>query len=205
MAPVDAGRPERARRVAFAANDDVARRRAQCDSADAHRAAAWVYDRLIGFARAEGYPHVLRVWNHVARHQRARDGRSAIAPSAPGGTKPSREHGYAMLRAAICRRRARCGMRAGGVASYFIASRAPAESAENPRQVSAYDYPPRYGPRSPSFSRATRGAGLVFVSGTASVVGHETKHAGDVSGRPRRPCGTSDVCSRRPERRSAIW
>ncbi len=55
---------------------------------------------------------------------------------------------------------------------------------ENPCQVSAYDYPPQYGRRSPSFSRATvlrrEGQSLVFVAGTASIVGHETKHAGDV-------------------------
>ena len=56
---------------------------------------------------------------------------------------------------------------------------------ENPRQVSAYRYPRRYGPRSPSFARATAVAGpdgstLLMISGTASVVGHRTLHEGDV-------------------------
>ncbi|MBU2285069.1 MAG: hypothetical protein KKC85_01380, partial [Gammaproteobacteria bacterium] len=56
---------------------------------------------------------------------------------------------------------------------------------ENPRQVSAYRYPPTYGPRSPTFSRAALagiGGGDValFISGTASIVGHETVHLGDV-------------------------
>ena len=54
---------------------------------------------------------------------------------------------------------------------------------ENPRQLSASLYPPRYGLRSPMFARAAlvpngRGAQLL-VSGTASIVGHESLHIGD--------------------------
>ncbi|MFD0649055.1 hypothetical protein ACFQ2Y_10805 [Streptomyces malaysiensis subsp. malaysiensis] len=52
----------------------------------------------------------------------------------------------------------------------------------------AYHYPKRYGPRAPRFARATYlpsraadgGGGQVFVSGTASVLGHETAHEGDL-------------------------
>lgn len=56
---------------------------------------------------------------------------------------------------------------------------------ENPRQVSAYHYPRIYGPRSPSFARATAlsagtGPALLMISGTASVVGHESLHEGDL-------------------------
>ncbi len=60
---------------------------------------------------------------------------------------------------------------------------------ENPRQTSAYRYPPKFGLHSPSFSRAcvlseSEGTNL-FVSGTASIVGHETLHRGDVSAQTR--------------------
>ena len=51
---------------------------------------------------------------------------------------------------------------------------------ENPRQVSAYDYPREYGPRSPSFARATVAAGLLLTAGTSSVVGHRSVHGHDV-------------------------
>lgn len=66
---------------------------------------------------------------------------------------------------------------------YVLGARQPGMQIENPRQVSAFRYPRQYGPRSPSFSRARRldwndGADLI-VSGTASVVGHETAHPGD--------------------------
>ena len=60
---------------------------------------------------------------------------------------------------------------------------------ENPRQVSAWRYPSQYGPRAPTFSRAAlaypKGQEALFVSGTASIVGHETLHAGDVAAQCR--------------------
>ncbi len=164
--------------IKLAGDGDILFGALSCDDADPRRAAACVYDRLLGVARAEGYPHLLRVWNHVHDINRIDDGLERYRAFCAGRHEAFAKHGYAMrgdLPAASA-----VGMRAGGVASYFAASRAPAVSVENPRQVSAYDYPPRYGVRSPSFSRATRGAGLVFVSGTASIVGHETRHAGDI-------------------------
>ena len=67
----------------------------------------------------------------------------------------------------------------------LLAGRVAPQPVENPRQVSAYNYPAAYGPRSPTFSRAAvvqvdAGEVALLVSGTASIVGHETVHAGDV-------------------------
>ncbi len=65
-----------------------------------------------------------------------------------------------------------------------LCGRAPGVSIENPRQVSAWNYPRQYGPRQPAFARATAvrlangGTGLL-ISGTASVVGHATAHPDD--------------------------
>ena len=73
----------------------------------------------------------------------------------------------------------------GGVVVYFLASHAEPQTIENPRQISAYHYPDQYGPRSPTFSRATLlplpGMEALFISGTASIVGHETVHHGDIA------------------------
>lgn len=61
-----------------------------------------------------------------------------------------------------------------------LASKQPGQALENPRQTSAYHYPRQYGKQSPSFARAMRYPATepssVLLSGTASVVGHETKH-----------------------------
>ncbi len=75
------------------------------------------------------------------------------------------------------------GGREGNLLIYFLAARQPGIQIENPRQVSAFHYPTHYGPKSPSFSRAMlKNWGKnqhLYISGTASVVGHETHHAGD--------------------------
>jgi chorismate lyase/3-hydroxybenzoate synthase len=76
------------------------------------------------------------------------------------------------------------GGRIGAPLIYFLAGIDPAETIENPRQVSAFAYPPLYGPRSPRFSRAAihenGGARSLFISGTASIVGHVSQHPGDL-------------------------
>lgn len=67
---------------------------------------------------------------------------------------------------------------------YFIATKAPVLHVENPEQVSAFYYPPQYGPRSPSFARGTLssidGKQIGYISGTASIKGHKTIHQGDI-------------------------
>jgi enamine deaminase RidA (YjgF/YER057c/UK114 family) len=75
------------------------------------------------------------------------------------------------------------------ISSYFLASRWAPKMIENPRQTSAYHYPPKFGKHSPTFSRAClapahEGTSL-FISGTASIVGHETIHPGDVRAQTR--------------------
>jgi chorismate lyase/3-hydroxybenzoate synthase len=60
-------------------------------------------------------------------------------------------------------------------------------SIENPRQVPAYFYSRRFGPNPPCFSRATEvtlpGAHgrALLIAGTASVVGEESCHPGDLA------------------------
>jgi len=164
--------------VTFAAADDVVIAALMCDAHRAHTAATCIYDRLIAFVRDAGYPHMLRIWNHVSGINEHDEELERYRGFCAGRHDSFSRHGYEMrtdLPAA-----SGVGMNGSGEATYCIASCEPATAIENPRQVSAYDYPPRYGPRSPSFSRATIAGNVVFVSGTASIVGHETRHAGDI-------------------------
>ena len=68
---------------------------------------------------------------------------------------------------------------------YFLAAALPGLDVENPRQVSAWRYPRQYGPKSPLFSRGTifrlNGSHQFLISGTASVVGHQTHHENQVA------------------------
>jgi chorismate lyase/3-hydroxybenzoate synthase len=83
---------------------------------------------------------------------------------------------------------------------YVLGAKSPAEPVENPRQISAFAYPERYGPASPGFSRASRHEGeTLFISGTASIVGHETRHLGDVDAQMRETLKNLDVMMRLTE------
>ena len=68
----------------------------------------------------------------------------------------------------------------GGLSIIALVSKHDFLPTENPRQVSAYKYPKQYGPRSPKFSRggciATQDHHLFLISGTAAIIGHESRH-----------------------------
>lgn len=96
----------------------------------------------------------------------------------------------------------------------FLAGSAAPRHFENPRQVPAYRYPRIYGPRSPSFARATvaetDGFRYGFVSGTSAVSGHESVGIGDLDAQMRITrenlelmLGTCGIDARSPTLRSA--
>ena len=127
--------------------------------------------------------HLARVWNYVP----------AINQAGPGGLENYRifcrgrslafegHHGRgykALLPAASA-----VGCKTRQLTVVFAARRSPPRHVENPLQIPAYDYPADYGPRAPSFARATvvgsPSAPALFVSGTAAIRGHVTVAPGD--------------------------
>jgi enamine deaminase RidA (YjgF/YER057c/UK114 family) len=62
----------------------------------------------------------------------------------------------------------------------FVAGTRPPRYLENPQQTPAYHYPAIYGPKSPSFARAAIATPRVYISGTASIRGHQTVHQGNL-------------------------
>jgi chorismate lyase/3-hydroxybenzoate synthase len=138
------------------------------------------YHRLLVQARALGYPHLLRMWNYfphinsksksdgLERYQRFCAGRhQALAEGLPDFPRS--------LPAATA-----VGTRSGPLKIHFLSATQPGTHLENPRQVRAYEYPRIYGPRSPSFARATLRSSIsgshLLIAGTASVVGHMSEH-----------------------------
>lgn len=167
-----------------ASNDDVLFGTCRLDEAamGADALARKVYAELAHLLGKEGYPHLLRVWNYLYAINEEQDGLERYrqfcvgrhaALSALGGDL---EQGLPAASG--------IGTQQRGVTVYFLAAREPGEPIENPRQVSAYHYPAQHSPRSPLFARAMfrqwRGTRYLFISGTASIVGHETVHVGDV-------------------------
>lgn len=166
------------------------------------RATFHAYGRVEHLLRSRGYPHWLRTWNYLAEITRGEGDEERYRQFSLGrhnalALKPGFEQ---QLPAATA-----IGTAEGGLVLYFLAARAPGRQIENPRQTSAYAYPRQYGPKSPSFSRATLvdwadGAELL-ISGTASVVGHETRHVGDVPAQMQEALANIDSLLGEAERR----
>ena len=122
--------------------------------------------------------HLARIWQYVP----------AINAPGPGGLENYRifcrarslafERQYGTGFKQLLPSASAVGTKASTLTVVFAASAAPPRHAENRLQVSAYDYPEDYGPRAPSFARATvvpgPGHTTVFISGTAAIRGHAT-------------------------------
>jgi chorismate lyase/3-hydroxybenzoate synthase len=145
------------------------------------------YRQMFALLDSLRFPYLFRVWNYFAdingqsygleRYRQFNRGRQdAYAASGQGrmGNVP-----------AACA----LGCMQGPLSIAFLAGRAAPMNIENPRQISAYRYPQQYGPRSPMFSRAALVRlgpdETLFISGTASIVGHETLHRADVVAQTR--------------------
>lgn len=129
------------------------------------------------------YPYLFRFWNYIADINAESFGMERYHQFNIGRQDAFLACGRNVLGNAP----AACalGMREGPLSIAFIAGTAPPLNIENPRQISACQYPQQYGPRSPTFSRASLvrvGKGSVlFISGTASIVGHATLHQNDAA------------------------
>ncbi|NBB93686.1 MAG: pteridine-dependent deoxygenase [Gammaproteobacteria bacterium] len=152
-------------------------------AADPRQAVESAYEHLLAMADEAGCRQLLRAWNYLPainagegdgeRYRRFCLGRAAALEQAGYGA------GELCAGTAI-------GSDEPRLRIYLLCAPSAGVNIENPRQVSAYHYPRRYGPRSPSFARATAlagpdGSALLMISGTASVVGHRTVHAGDAA------------------------
>jgi chorismate lyase / 3-hydroxybenzoate synthase len=132
-----------------------------------------------------GYPKIARMWNYIHRINDDNAESLEIYQDFVRGRAEAFEQ-YHIPKAEFPASTV-IGSLGGGIAFYFLASRSGVRvNIENPRQVSAYEYPQRYGPKSPGFARATylaprgdEGSAQIYISGTASILGHETMHEGD--------------------------
>ncbi len=145
------------------------------------------YRELFECIEGAGYPHLLRMWNYLPRINAIEDGLERYRQFNIGRQEAFVAAGRSLTGAlpAACA----LGSRDGDLRIGFLAARRPPRSLENPRQVSAFRYPPDYGPRSPIFARAVisepAGGPLLFISGTAAIVGHRSLHPGDVVAQTR--------------------
>jgi chorismate lyase/3-hydroxybenzoate synthase len=146
------------------------------------------YREIFAVLKATQHGHLIRVWNYLPEINRDADGDERYRHFNSARQSAFRDSGRSTVGSVPAA--SALGSPAGSpISIYFLASRRPPQMIENPRQISAYYYPPKFGKHSPIFSRAcvlSESAGTnLFVSGTASIVGHETLHQGDVTAQTR--------------------
>ena len=165
---------------------------ADADKTPLQQATESAYRQVFALLDTLHYPYLFRFWNYIADINTHSFGLERYHQFNLGRQDAFLAHG----RDVVGNVPAACALGFGQRSSdqeplsiAFLAGRVAPLSIENPRQISAYDYPQQYGPRSPTFSRASLVRlgqdEVLFVSGTASVVGHATLHSADVVAQTR--------------------
>jgi len=152
--------------------------------ADLAALARRAYDAVFAALRDAGRPPLLRLWNYLPHINDESSGLERYRQFNVGRQQAfvaAGEQAFAGAPAACT-----LGKAGGRLSLRFLAGHTRVVPLENPRQVPAWRYSRRWGPASPTFSRAVlAGAGpgrvALFVSGTASIVGEQTCHVGDVT------------------------
>lgn len=137
------------------------------------------YREILHFVEDVGLPHLSRIWCVLPDINGRRGVLDRYKVFCRGRARAFLEHYGEGFESRLCASSA-VGSHRGQPLIYFLAGRAAGVHRENPRQIAAYRYPQCHGPSSPSFARATQAWSSVFLSGTASIVGHSTRHPGDV-------------------------
>jgi chorismate lyase/3-hydroxybenzoate synthase len=153
---------------------------------------ALAYTQLSQHLAASAMPYPLRIWNYLdainlgagddERYRQFCSGRAA-------GMRGGFATGYPAATA--------IGVRDGRrvLQVYWLAARLPGTPVENPRQLNAWRYPRQYGPDAPNFARAMRApaqSAQVYISGTAAIVGHISRHIDDFAGQVRETLANLD-------------
>lgn len=141
------------------------------------------YVELLDLSDRHGYPAIVRVWNYMPGINQGSGDTERYRQFCLGRQQAFNERRY---KASAYPSACAVGHDGHRTIIYLLAARAPIVHIENPRQKSAYHYPRQYGPASPSFARATqvdwRRGRQLFISGTASIVGHESRSPHDLAG-----------------------
>ncbi|MEO8308489.1 MAG: hypothetical protein ABI616_10685 [Pseudomonadota bacterium] len=154
------------------------------------------YTELFRCIEFLGFPHLVRIWNHLPEINCEADGLERYRQF-----NEARQRSFLAFRAGVAGNvPAACALGSPQETSlvvYFLAGKETGTAIENPRQISSWDYPAEYGAFSPMFSRAilakSSNEAVLLVSGTASIVGHQTVHANRVLDQARETA--SNLCA----------
>jgi enamine deaminase RidA (YjgF/YER057c/UK114 family) len=161
---------------------------ARSESGALLRATEIAYQEIFDVLNETGHRHLIRIWNYLPRINEQADGDERYRHFNAARQTVFRNCGRA-VQGTVPAASALGSPPGSPLSIYFLAAPRAPKTIENPRQTSAYHYPPKFGKHSPIFSRAClwgeSGDSKLFISGTASIVGHESLHPGDVFAQTR--------------------
>lgn len=145
------------------------------------------YDSMFGIIKENNYKNISRVWNHIPNINEYSDTKERYTKFCHGRAESFQKNDNIYPAATGI------GCFGDNLCIYMLSTSENINKyIENPNQTPAYKYPSKYGIKSPSFARAAyadygSGCGMLYVSGTASIIGSETVHVNDV----RKQCETT--------------
>jgi chorismate lyase / 3-hydroxybenzoate synthase len=140
------------------------------------------YYRLYELAQNLGYEHLQRAWNYLPQINQGKGDNERYRQFSFGRS-------IAFEKLGLTKNQFPAATAIGtdndsSLTITLIAAKQSCVMLENPRQVSAYEYPQQYGKRGPSFSRAAlvpaENYYQLLISGTASIIGHASHHTDNI-------------------------
>ena len=139
-----------------------------------------LYRAILGAARGH---HLCRIWNYVPGINRPTPGFSDRYHAFCHGRSLAFEGEFGHAFTSRLPAASAVGTDSDRLSVVFAACAQAPRHCENPHQTPAYQYPPAYGPRTPSFARATVVPGAkqsdVFIAGTSAIRRHATVASDD--------------------------
>lgn len=136
-----------------------------------------VYQQALQQAETQGFSRLIRTWNYFPHINRVDNGleryqQFCVARQNVLEQFPQYQQQNPAATAIGSHNQHSCFL--------FLFAKESGQALENKRQIPAWRYPENYAPKQPRFSRAMVFGDLLICSGTASVIGHQTEHIGDV-------------------------
>lgn len=130
-----------------------------------------------------GYPYLIRTWNYFSRI--THNDYSAQNNYQLFCSGRSRAYNQYQIAEQAYPAATVIGTNQTALHVHFIAAKNKGIGIENSKQVSAFEYPINYSEDPPLFSRAllhrNHNQQILFISGTASITGHNTQYEGDIN------------------------
>lgn len=151
----------------------------ECESIEQNTQRA--YESVLSVMAEHGFSYPFRFWNYLPAINEGTGDEELYKKFCTGRLKAFENTGLIPENFPAA---SALGHHSDGAVIYVFASNEMPRNFRNNHQVNAYEYPRQYGVSSPSFARATAlsldSLGYLFISGTASIIGHQTLGENDL-------------------------